>query len=307
MKVVFMGTPEFAGTALRAIISHGDEIALVVTRADKPKGRGYVLTPSPVKELAMQYGIPVITPATLRDAEVQKVLRGVNADVFIVAAYGKILPQEVLDMPRLGCINIHASLLPELRGAAPINRAIMRGDAVGGITIMYMDAGLDTGDIILQKSMEIPPEMNAGEYHDAMADLGGKAICEYLDAAAKGTVPRTKQPDGSFSYADKIDKSEAAIDFNKSNKDIHNLIRGLAPFPCAYAMYKGRRIKFCAAVLCDKSGAAGTTLSADSDGIVIACSKGSIRVTEVQPEGKGRMTADQFLRGNRVTSGEVWA
>ncbi len=307
MKIVFMGTPDFACEALKAIKNHGDDIALILTRADKPKGRGYVMTPSPVKQLAMSYGIPVLTPKTLRDGEICKTLADIKADVFIVAAYGRILPKEVLDMPEYGCINIHASLLPAWRGAAPINRAVMSGDSVGGVTIMYMDEGIDTGDIILQKKVEIDPQMNAGEYHDILARLGGEAICEYLDMLENGKVTRTKQPEIGISYAQKIEKSESLIDFSQSAKAVHDLIRGLAPAPCAYAVLHGKRVKFCKAHVGTLCGNAGSTLAFDDGGITVACNGGSIVVEILQPEGKKAMTAAEFLRGNRLNIGESWA
>ncbi len=302
MNVVFMGTPEFAAEALRAIIAHGDNVSLVVTRADKPKGRGYAVTQSPVKELAIENGIPVITPATLRDAEVQNRLMQEDADVFIVAAYGRILPKEVLCMPKFGCVNIHASLLPKLRGAAPINRAVMNGDTKGGITIMYMDEGVDTGDIILQEEIDIPDDMNAGEYHDAMAALGARLICRYLDMAKEGNVPRTKQQ-GDFTYADKIEKAELHIGFSSDANEVYNKIRGLAPAPCGFAMLKGRRIKLHAARRGSGSGDAGCVISTDG-GIEVACADGSVIITMLQPEGKQVMTAEQFLRGNKIPVGE---
>ncbi len=302
MNVVFMGTPEFAAEALKAIIAHGDNVSLVVTRADKPKGRGYAVTQSPVKELAVKNGIPVITPATLRDAEVQNRLMQEDADVFIVAAYGRILPKEVLCMPKFGCVNIHASLLPKLRGAAPINRAVMNGDTKGGITIMYMDEGVDTGDIILQQEIDIPDDMNAGEYHDAMAALGARLICRYLDMGKEGNVPRTKQQ-GDFTYADKIEKAELHIDFSSGANEVYNKIRGLAPAPCGFAMLKGRRIKLHAAKRGSGSGDAGCVISTDG-GIEVACADGSVIITMLQPEGKQVMTAEQFLRGNKIPVGE---
>lgn len=305
MRIVFMGTPEFACEALRALKEHGEDIALVLTRADKPKGRGYVMTPSPVKQLALSYGIEVITPKTLRDTEIQQTLSAVGADMFIVAAYGRILPPEVLSMPKYGCINIHASLLPAWRGAAPINRAVMNGDTVGGVTIMHMDEGIDTGDMILQKKTDITPDMTAGEYHDILARLGGCAICEYLDLLKEGKTTRTKQPCDGISYAEKLEKSESHIDFTRTSKEVFDLIRGLAPAPCAYTVIGGRRVKICKASIGSAEGEAGKVVSVDSDGIVIACGDGSICALSVQPEGKGVMTAAEFLRGNRISAGEV--
>lgn len=302
MKIVFMGTPEFAVASLSAICESGNEVVLCLTQPDRPKGRGYVLTPSPVKEYALSHGISVITPKTLRDESVQDLLRGANADMFIVTAYGKILPQAVLDMPILGCFNVHASLLPSLRGAAPINRAIMNGCEVGGVTMMYMDAGIDTGDMILQKKMPIPADMDAGAYHDALALLGKEALKEFLSLAEKGSIPRIKQDDSLSSYAPKIENSDMKIDFSLPAKNVSDLIRGLSPAPCAYCFIGGRRIKVRRAIISDGRGKAGTVISLDK-GIEIACGEGSIIITELCPEGKGVCEAASFLRGNRLEIG----
>lgn len=305
MRLVFMGTPDFALTALRAICEAGHDVALVVSQPDKPRGRGYLLTPSPVKKYAVDNGIEVITPATLRDGAAAGKLKSVGADVFIVAAYGKILPPDILSIPPLGCVNIHASLLPAHRGAAPINRAVIEGDTVGGITVMYMDAGMDTGDIIAQRSIPIPPDMTAGEYHDSLAELGGEMITEYLSAAEKGPVPRTPQPSEGVTYSPKIDKTETRADFTRSGAEVCNLIRGLSPYPAAYTVFRGKRIKLLRAHPGTGSGKPGTVISL-SDGIEIACGTGSAVVTSLQPEGKGVTDYASYLRGNACKTGDLF-
>lgn len=303
MRIVFMGTPEFAAVALKALIDDGQDIALVVSQPDKPKGRGYQLEQSEVKKLALANGIEVITPKTLKDESVQDKLRSVKADLFIVAAFGKILPKAVLDIPPIGCINIHASLLPCLRGAAPIQRAIIEGYCKGGITIMYMDEGIDTGDIILQEELEIPCCMTAGEYHDKMAELGGKAIIKFMRCAEKGCIPRIKQDDSKATYAKKIEKNDCLVDFLLTAEETCNQIRGLSPYPCAFTFLCGKRIKVFSAYKGNGSGMPGTILSAGKDGIEVACAKGSIFITELCAEGKGRMTALDYMRGNKTEVG----
>lgn len=299
MRIVFMGTPTFAVSALRTLAEDGQEIALVLTQPDKPKGRGHASTPSEVKQYASAQGLRVETPATLRSPEAQQLLREVNADLFVVAAYGKILPKAVLEMPKYGCVNVHASLLPAWRGAAPIQRAVMAGDTVGGVTMMYMDEGLDTGDIILQRSMDIPSDMTAGEYHDALCELSAEALRHFLRLAENGSIPRQKQP-ASFTYAAKIEKEETYVSFRETAKQTVNRIRGLEPFPCAFALLNGKRIKLHQACIEQESGVygePGTLLSAKQDGITVACADGCVRLLSLQPEGKGRMDAFSFANG----------
>ena len=303
MKIVFMGTPVFAATALSALIADGQEITLVLSQPDKPKGRGYAVLPSEVKKLALEHGIEVITPPTLRDEAVVEKLKNAGADLFIVAAYGKILPKNVLETPPMGCVNIHASLLPFLRGAAPINRAVMEGHRRGGITIMYMDEGLDTGDIILQEEMEIPCCMTAGEYHDRMAELGGKAIVRFMRLAESGCIPRHPQDSQNATYASKIEKKDCYIDFTKTAEETINIIRGLNPCPCAYCFLCGRRIKIFSAIKGEGSGKPGSILSAGKNGIEVACSEGSVFITELCPEGKCKITAEEYIRGNKTEVG----
>ena len=306
-RIVFMGTPEFAEKALEAIYNAGHEICLVVTQPDKPKGRGMTMLPSEVKKFALEKGIEVFQPMSFKDEEAVQKIKEQNADYIIVAAYGRILPlsvlaaaKNVLDYPKHGCINIHASLLPHLRGAAPINRAIMEGDTVGGVTIMHMAEGLDTGDIISKHPMEIPFEMTAGEYHDALAVLGGEAIVEFLSKDAHERIP---QNEAEASYAKKIEKSETETNFDDTALNVYNKIRGLSPYPAAFAFIGGRRMKILRAVIGKSEPLDGNVppaqiLNADSNGIEISCRVRSIIIKELQPEGKRAMSADEFLRGN---------
>ena len=296
MKIVFMGTPEFAKVALEALVQAGHEIPLVITQPDKPKGRKYTLTPSEVKEYALSVGLRVETPASMRTAEAEELLRSVEADLFMVAAYGKILPKNILDIPPMGCICIHASLLPAWRGAAPIQRAVMNGDTEGGISMMYMDEGIDTGDIILQKKISITDGRNAGGYHAAMAAMGARAALEYLDMAAEGDVPRVKQPQEG-SYAEKITGEDLYVSFEETALQTHNRIRGLAPVPSAYCTLEGKRVKLHESRVGCGKGVPGEVLSAGKNGIEVACKEGSVFITSLQPEGKKRMDAASFLNG----------
>lgn len=302
MKIVFMGTPDFAVSALQALAEDGQEIALVLTQPDKPKGRGHQLTPSPVKAYAQTLGLTVETPATLRNEDVQALLRAQNADLFIVAAYGKLLPKEVLEMPRLGCVNIHASLLPAWRGAAPIQRALLNGDTVGGITMMYMDEGLDTGDIILQRSTDIPPDMDGGAFHDRLAQLGKEGLLAFLRMAESGQVPRQKQ-EGETSYAEKLTREEQLVTFTESAVQTRDRIRAFSPLPGAYSLLDGKRVKLFAASVADGHGQAGEVLRVGKDGVEVACADGSVCIAFLQPEGKGKMRADSFFNGLQKKEG----
>ncbi len=304
MRIVFMGTPDFAVSSLEALYESGHEVVLVVSQPDRPKGRGYVLTPSPVKKYALSMGTPVITPDSLRDEGVQKQLADANADLFVVTAYGRILPKAVLDIPRLGCFNVHASLLPKLRGAAPINRAIMNGDKTGGVTLMYMDVGMDTGDMVLKKEIEIKDTMDAGEYHDALSLLGKELLAEFLPLAEINRIPREKQDDSLATYASKIENPDMLLDFNRDAKQVYDTIRGLSPYPCAFCFVKGKRVKIRKAVLGSTESTPSTVVSV-SDGLEIACKNGSVIVTELCCEGKGVCDAKAFLRGNKIEIGTI--
>jgi len=303
MRIVFMGTPDFAVSSLEALCESGHEIVLVVTQPDRPKGRGYTLTPSPVKQYAIDRGLAVISPATLKDDEVIKILEDTNADLFIVTAYGRILSERILNMPKLGCVNIHASLLPQWRGAAPINRAIMNGDEVGGITVMFMANGIDTGDIILKRELPIDGDWCAGDYHDALAVLSKEVLKEFLMIAEGGSIPRTPQDHEKATHAAKIGNDDAYLTFEEDAVAVRNRIRGLSPFPGAYFFLGGKRFKVRNAVLSDGKGDIGTVLSTNKGGMEIACSNGSIIITKLCPEGKGVCDAESYLRGNRIEIG----
>ncbi|MDD4124270.1 MAG: methionyl-tRNA formyltransferase [Eubacteriales bacterium] len=302
MRIVFFGTPEIAQGCLEELLDGGYNVVCVVTRADKPKGRGYKTEYSPVKKLALERGIETFQPVSLRNEEARVRLSENSADIFITCAYGRIFPSEILAIPPMGCVNVHASLLPAYRGASPINRTIMNGEKTGGVTIMYMDEGIDTGDMILKRSMEIPDDMDFGGYYEALTDLGRKALREFFVLAEKGIINREKQDDTAATYAPKVEKEETPLDFSDTAEHIYNKIRGLCPVPCAHMMLAGKRCKIYKAVrgkLCDNI-IPGTILKADKNGIEIACGDNSIIITELQPDGKAKMTAAAFTAGNKV-------
>ena len=299
MRVVFMGTPEFSVPVLDALAAAGHDIACVYTQPPRPAGRGQAERPSPVQARAEATGVPVRHPRSLRNPEAQAEFAALDADIAVVVAYGLILPQAVLDAPRRGCLNIHASLLPRWRGAAPIQRAIMAGDAETGVCIMQMEAGLDTGPVLMRHAIPIGPEETAGELHDRLSALGATAIVEAL--ARLDDLEPQPQPDAGVTYAQKIDKAEARLDWTLEAPHIDGQIRGLSPFPGAWTMIGGKRVKLLRSRLADGSGAPGTVLS----GLTIACGTDAVEITEVQPEGKPRMTAEAFLRGARIAPGSV--
>ncbi|KKB08575.1 methionyl-tRNA formyltransferase [Devosia chinhatensis] len=298
MRVVFMGTPEFSVPTLTEIVSAGHEVVAVYTRAPKPAGRGQAERRTPVHEAAEAFGIPVFTPRSLKGADEQAQFAALGADVAVVVAYGLILPKPILDAPAEGCLNLHGSLLPRWRGAAPIQRAIMAGDKQTGIVVMQMDEGLDTGAMGPTEIIPIGPDMIAGELHDQMMRLGADLMGRALAALERGSLAFTAQPADGATYAAKIDKAEARIDFTRSAEEVHNLIRGLSPFPGAWFELdlggKPVRIKALRATLADGAAPAATLLG---DDLTIACGTGAIRFTQVQREGKGAMDAATFLRG----------
>ena len=304
MKIIFAGTPEFAAVALKALIEAGHEIVLTLTQPDRPSGRGMKLTPSPVKVMAEQHGIPVWQPERLRTPEQQAPVAAAQADVMVVVAYGLILPQAVLDLPKLGCLNIHASLLPRWRGAAPIQRAILAGDAETRVTIMQMDAGLDTGDMLSVHAIPIAPDDNAASLHDKLADQGAQAIVATLTDLPALQARRQKQSETGISYAEKLKKEEAAIDWNLPAAQLDRMIRAFNPFPSAQTTLQGAALKLWRASVTDNGGAPGEILSADKTGIVVACGDGALRITELQKAGGKRMDAAAFLAGNRLATGE---
>ncbi|MCP8885238.1 methionyl-tRNA formyltransferase [Devosia sp. XJ19-1] len=298
MRVVFMGTPDFSVPTLSEIVSSGHEVVAVYTRAPKPAGRGQAERKSPVHETAEAFGIPVFTPRSLKGEAEQAQFAALGAEVAVVVAYGLILPKPVLEAPEYGCLNLHGSLLPRWRGAAPIQRAIMAGDKQTGIVVMQMDEGLDTGAMGPTEIIPIAPDMTAGELHDQMMRLGADLMGRALAALERGSLDFTPQPGIGETYAAKIDKAEARLDFSESAEAVHNLIRGLSPFPGAWFELElgGRpvRIKALRSSVVDGSGAPGTLMG---DGLTIACGSGAVRLTQVQREGKGAMDVQTFLRG----------
>jgi methionyl-tRNA formyltransferase len=304
MRLIFMGTPEFAVPTLIALAEAGHEIAAVYTRAPKPAGRGMDMHPTPVEREARRLTLPVFTPRTLNAINVQEAFHGHKADAAVVVAYGLILPKPVLDAPRLGCFNVHASLLPRWRGAAPINRAIMTGDAETGVTIMKMDEGLDTGAIAMVGRMPIPPDMTAGELHDALARLGAELMVSALAAAERGSLALTPQARAGVTYANKISKGETRVDWSCSWTEVHNHIRGLSPFPGAWFETGGVRVKALRSTRGEGKGAPGAVLD---EHLTIACGSGAVRLTQVQRAGKQPMSAEEFLRGTPVKTGAAVA
>ncbi len=301
MRIVFMGTPEFAVPSLRQLIADGHEIVCVLTQPDKPKNRGMKLMPSPVKVVAMEHQIEVYQPATLKSGEALERLSALKPELIVVAAYGKILPKEILDLPRLGCINVHSSLLPRYRGAAPINWAILNGETETGVTIMYMAEGLDTGDIISQRATAIDPDETVESLHDRLALLGAELLGETVAAIGAGTAQRVPQNDAESCYAPMLSRQLSPIDFSRSAHEIHNQVRGLIPWPATTMEIKGQTFKIFAVeeTGMDSTQGAGTLLGADRQGINVVCGDGKVlRILELQAPGKKRMRAVDYLRGH---------
>lgn len=295
LRLIFMGTPDFSVPTLLELVAHGHEIAAVYTRAPKPGGRrGLQLQPTPVEEAARRLGVPVLTPKTLKTPEALDEFRAFKADAAVVVAYGMILPQAILDAPKLGCYNLHASLLPRWRGAAPINRAIMAGDAESGVMVMKMDVGLDTGDVAMAERLTITDTMTALDLHDRLSRLGADLMVRAMAALERSSLQLTKQSEDGVTYAAKIDKAEARIDWAKPARAVLRHIHGLSPFPGAWAELEGARVKILRCELAKGAGAPGEVLD---DQLTIACGDGAIRILELQREGKARMQATDFLRG----------
>ena len=308
MKILFMGTPDFARSILEKLHKDGENIVAVVTQPDKPQGRKMILTPPPVKQYAQENGLPVYQPVTLKDGAFADTLSEIDPDLIIVAAYGKILPAYILEYPKFGCINAHASLLPRWRGAAPIQRAIMAGDRLSGVTAMYMAQGLDTGDMILTVRVPITDEDDFGTLHDKLAVAGGEAMTETIAKLRDGTVTREVQNDADATYAAKIENPDCVIDFTKSVTDVYNQVRGLSPVPLALTwMPDGKRLKIVAAQkeIRSVTAAPGTVVAIEGGTLDIACADGILHVTHLQPEGKGRMAAADFLRGRKLSVGDL--
>jgi methionyl-tRNA formyltransferase len=300
MRLIFMGTPDFSVPTLIELAARGHEIVAVYTRAAKPAGRGMDLQRTPVEREAQSLALAVHTPRTLKDDAAVEIFRAHNADAAVVVAYGLILPKSILEAPRLGCFNVHASLLPRWRGAAPINRAIMAGDAESGVTIMKMDEGLDTGAMAMADRTPIAADMTAGELHDALSRLGADLMLRALSAAERGSLTLTPQPSAGVTYAEKISKGETRVDWTNSWKYVHDHIRGLSPFPGAWFELDGVRVKALRSTKGDGSGKPGIALD---DRLTIACGSGAVRLTQVQRAGKQPMSADEFLRGTPLKAG----
>ncbi len=308
MKIMFMGTPEIAATCLKKLIEDGKEISAVITREDKPRGRGNVMTPTPVKALALENGIQVFTPKTLRDESFSKLLSEIAPELIVVVAYGKILPPEVINYTKHGCINLHVSLLPKYRGAAPMQRAIMEGESVTGVTVMYMDEGLDTGDVICQESFPITDEDNFETIHDRSAEVGSALLSKTIDSIENGTATRTKQDESLATYAKKVEKEDAKIDFNLDVKVVSERLRGVTPIPGAFAYHEGKMLKIFRAAVSEGKGKPGEVLRVNANGeggILVACKTGALLIKGVIPEGKGKMTAGDFVRGRKIKVGDI--
>ena len=300
MRILFMGTPEFAVASLRRLVEDGHEICGVFTQPDKPKNRGHKLAFSAVKEYALAHDLPVYQPAKLRDGAALALARELAPELIVVAAYGKILPEDILNVPRRGAINVHASLLPLYRGAAPVNRAIMQGERVTGITIMYMAKELDAGDMLLQAETPIDPEENAAELMARLAEIGAQALHDALAAVESGAAVRTSQHHEDATYAPMLSREEAPVDWTRPAQTIRNQVRGLIPWPCACTVLGGQTVKvYRTAPGRATTAAPGTILSGGKQGIEVACGDGeSLYITELQPEGGRRMSAEAYLAGH---------
>lgn len=300
MKILFMGTPEFAKENLKALCEDGEnEIVGVISQPDKPQGRHMELIPTPVKAYALSQGISVYQPETLKDNAILPLLRELAPELIVVVAYGKILPEYVLNFPKYGCVNMHASLLPRFRGAAPIQRAVMEGERRTGITAMYMEKGLDTGDMIMKAEIEIGEEQTAGELHDALAELGGRVLIETVQKLESGEVNAEKQDDSMSTYAHMLTKAEGEIDWSLTAREIKNRVRGLNPWPMAFSFLDGKRIVIDRVIITEGSGEPGEVISAD-EALVVACGEGAVRIESFKPEGKKKMPVSEYLRGHKI-------
>lgn len=309
MKIIFMGTPDFATSSLKALSEAGHEIQLVITQPDKPKGRGHKMAPPPVKECAIEYGYDVYQPESLKDDESYSYLKSFDADLFIVVAYGQILSERVLNLPKLGCVNVHASLLPKYRGAAPIQWSIINGEEVTGVTTMFMNKGLDTGDMILKREVVIEKTDTAETLHDKLALVGAEVLLETVELFENGNVIREKQDDSLSCYAPMINKDTAKIDFSKSAAEIFNLVRGMNSYPYAITKYENKLMKIisCTVINEDYTGENGEILNVTSAGILVKCGKNAILISEIQMEGKKKMPVSEYIKGNSINIGTILA
>ena len=304
MRVLYMGTPDFAAAALEAIVEAGHEVVAVVTQPDKEKGRGKAVSMSPVKECALKHNIPVLQPVRIRRPESVEELKQYEADVYVVAAFGQILTQEILDIPKYGCINIHASLLPGYRGAAPIQWAILDGLEETGVTIMQMDAGIDTGDILMQEKIAIEATDTGESLFDKLSELGAKAIVKALPLIEQGALTPVKQDDSKSNYAKMLSKEMGLIDWNSDAVVIERYVRGLNSWPSAYSYINGKQLKIWRAEVVDATGTPGEVVAVDKKSITVACGEKAVKLLEIQLEGKKRMEVSAFLLGYKVNTGD---
>lgn len=302
MNIIYMGTPDFAVPALKKLYESKHTVQAVFTQPDKPKGRKMVLTPPDVKVCAQELNIPVYQPTTFKSKEPLEIIKKYNPDVIVVAAYGKLLPKAVLESGKYGCINIHGSLLPKYRGAAPIQQSVLNGDKVTGVTAMQMAEGLDTGDILTVIETKIGENETSGELFDRLSILGGELIIKTLEMLENGEIKPVKQDESKATHTSKIDKSFCPIDFTKSADEVHNKVRGLNPWPIATAELNGKKLKIYSTKVCEKNGKAGTIISIKP--LIVACGSGSVEIIELQPEGKKRMPSAAFLAGHKLNIGD---
>ena len=305
LRIVFMGTPEFACPTLQMLFDRGEDVIAVVTQPDRPKGRGQRLTPPPVKALAGQHGVPVLQPVKVRAPEVIAAIQELHPDLIVVIAFGQILPKALLDIPPKGCINVHASLLPRYRGAAPLNWCIVNGETETGITTMLMDVGLDTGDMLVKKAIPIDPDEDAQSLHDRLALLGATAMEETLDLLADDLLVPEKQDDSLTNYAPMMKKEDGLIDWGKEPRVIKNLVRGFTPWPGAFTTLEEKTLKICRVREGEGHGAPGTILMADRNGMEVACGSGSLFIEELQLEGRKRLPVQEFLAGVKIAPGTI--
>lgn len=303
MRIVFMGTPDFAVPCLSRLLDDGHTIAGVFTQPDKPQGRGYKLMPPPVKVRALESGLPVYQPAKMRDGQALAILKELSPELVVVVAYGKILPSDILALPPLGCVNVHGSLLPKYRGAAPIQWSVLNGDRTAGVTTMYMAEGLDTGDMILTRETPLGPDETSGELYERLATLGADALSETVRLIGEGRAPRVPQDDALASHAPMLTKELARIDWTKPASEVHNLIRGMNPWPVAHTSLCGRPLKIYRSRLVSGAGAPGTLIG--GSGFVVACGQGAVELLEIQEAGKKRMAAADYLRGHPDAAGKT--
>lgn len=307
MRIIFMGTPDFSVPCLEALIKSDNEVVGVFTQPDKPKGRGYELTPPPVKQCALSNNLPVFQPASMRNGEALEIINSLNADLIIVVAFGKILPKEILESVKYGCINIHASLLPKLRGAAPIQWSILNGETETGVTSMQMDVGLDTGDMLIKKAMSIPENMTAEELFDELSAMGAEVLIETIEALKKGELKPEKQDDSLSNYAPIISKEICPIDFSKSALEVHNKVRGLYSWPIATTVINGKKFKIHKSkILAENFAGIPGEIVDNNNRLVIMCGDGKcVEILEIQAEGKKKMDTQSFLRGQRIEKGTI--